>query len=65
MTAKQLKLIRHSPELLEIRIPYGRREPHEFLLASDIHLDNPKCDRDLFRKHLKQVQGKEIGRAHV
>ena len=58
MTAKQLKLIRHSPELLEIRIPYGRREPHEFLLASDIHLDNPKCDRDLFRKHLKQVQGK-------
>lgn len=58
MTQPQIKLVRHSPELLEIRIPYGRKEPHDFLLCSDIHLDNPKCDRELFRKHLKQAQGR-------
>ena len=57
MTSQRLQLIRHSPELLEIRIPYSRAEPHQFLLASDIHLDNPHCDRDLLRKHLKHVQG--------
>ncbi len=58
MTLSKLQLIRHSPELLEIRIPYSRADPHEFLLASDIHLDNPHCDRELLRKHLKHVQGR-------
>lgn len=58
MAQPRLKLLRHSPELLEIRIPYQRWEPHEFLLCSDIHLDNPKCDRELLRKHLKQAQGR-------
>lgn len=27
-----------------------------FLLISDLHWDNPKCDRDLLTKHLKQAQ---------
>jgi hypothetical protein len=27
----------------------------EFLLISDIHWDNPKCDRDLLTKHLKEA----------
>ena len=58
MTNQNIHLVRHSPELLEIRIPYGHSEPHEFLLASDIHLDNPHCDRELLRKHLKHVQGR-------
>lgn len=58
MAQSKLTLIRHSPEVLEIRIPYGRAETHEFLLASDIHLDNPKCDRELLKKHLKHVQGR-------
>jgi hypothetical protein len=58
VTNQNIHLVRHSPELLEIRIPYGHSEPHEFLLASDIHLDNPHCDRDLLRKHLKHVQGR-------
>ena len=57
MVKPLLRLERRSPELLEIRIPYGKAEPHTFLLASDIHLDNPKCKRDLLKKHLKQVQG--------
>ncbi|MGA1114787.1 MAG: hypothetical protein ACO3TI_07570 [Aquiluna sp.] len=55
----KIQLIRRSPQVLEIRIPYTRREqPHEFLLASDIHLDNPKCDRNLLKTHLKQIQGR-------
>ncbi len=58
MAQPQIKLLRHSPELLEIRIPYERWDQHEFLLCSDIHLDNPKCDRELLRKHLKQAQGR-------
>jgi hypothetical protein len=58
VTNQNIHLVRHSPELLEIRIPYGHSEPHEFLLASDIHLDNPHCDRELLRKHLKHVQGR-------
>jgi hypothetical protein len=58
LAAPSLDLIRRSPELLEIRIPYTTERTHEFLLASDIHLDNPHCDRELFRKHLKQVQGR-------
>ena len=57
MVKPLLRLERRSPELLEIRIPYGKAEPHTFLLASDIHLDNPKCKRDLLKKHLKQAQG--------
>jgi hypothetical protein len=58
VTLPRLSLRRHSPELLEIRIPYSKPETHEFLLASDIHLDNPSCNRDLLRKHLKEVQGR-------
>lgn len=58
MAHEAIKLVRHSPELLEIRIPYSKLEPKEFLLCSDIHLDNPKCNRELLRKHLKQAQGR-------
>jgi hypothetical protein len=48
---------RLSPQLLEIRIPYsGGENSATFLLASDIHLDNPKCDRTLFAKHLNEMR---------
>lgn len=49
--------IRRSPQLLEIRIPYtSNEEEATFFLASDIHLDNPKCDRALFAKHLNEMK---------
>jgi hypothetical protein len=49
--------IRRSPQLLEIRIPYtSNEEEATFFLASDIHLDNPKCDRTLFAKHLNEMK---------
>lgn len=48
---------RLSPQLLEIRIPYEvTTDTATFLLASDIHLDNPKCDRALFARHLNEMQ---------
>lgn len=28
---------------------------HKFLLISDLHWDNPKCDRDLLKQHLDQA----------
>ena len=34
-------------------------EPKKVLLLSDIHWDNPKCQRDLLKRHLDEA--KEIG----
>lgn len=49
--------IRKTPELLELRIPYTTfSETATFLLLSDIHLDNPKCDRKLLSKHLDECR---------
>jgi predicted phosphodiesterase len=49
--------IRKTPELLELRIPYTAfSETATFLLLSDIHLDNPKCDRKLLAKHLDECR---------
>ena len=49
--------IRKTPELLELRIPYTTfSETATFLLLSDIHLDNPKCDRKLLAKHLDECR---------
>ena len=48
---------RVSPELLEIRIPYtSTKEEATFLLLSDIHLDNPKCNRKLLLQHLDECK---------
>ena len=48
---------RVSPELLEIRIPYhSHKEEATFLLLSDVHLDNPKCDRKLLLQHLEECK---------
>lgn len=48
---------RLSPQLLEVRIPYHYfSDETTFLLCSDVHLDNPKCDRQLFTKHLDQCR---------
>jgi len=54
-----VEVIRHSPELMELRIPYtSSKTQFNFFLASDIHLDNPKCKRKLFAKHLNEMQEK-------
>jgi hypothetical protein len=51
---------RLSPQLLEIRIPYtSTADTQTFFLASDIHLDNPLCDRNLFSKHLNEMRDRD------
>jgi len=48
---------RKTPELLELRIPYTSfNDSSTFLLLSDIHLDNPKCNRKLLAKHLDECR---------
>src|SRR5688572_11399081 len=37
----------------------GVRDERWFLLQSDVHWDNPHCDRKLFYKHLKQAQERD------
>lgn len=42
---------------MEIRIPYNStKEEATFLLLSDIHLDNPKCNRKLLLQHLDECK---------
>lgn len=36
-----------------IDIPWGQKVSN-FLLASDLHLDHPKCKRELLTDHFKQ-----------
>lgn len=49
--------LRKSPELLDIRLPYSSySDSATFLLISDIHLDNPKCQRQLLAKHLDECR---------
>lgn len=56
----KLTATRLSPQLLEIRIPYSSvNDSATFLLASDIHLDNPKCDRKLFAQHLDECKQRD------
>lgn len=38
---------------LNIRRPFG---PYKLLLLSDLHWDNPHCDRELLKKHLEQAK---------
>jgi hypothetical protein len=59
-TGRQVQVIRRSPQLLEVRMPYATYDEEQtFFLASDIHLDNPKCDRGLFAKHLNEMKERD------
>jgi len=55
-----LTSIRRTPELLELRIPYDSfQDTATFLLLSDIHIDNPKCERKLLTKHLDECRARK------
>lgn len=43
---------------------YSKNENVEFLIASDIHFDNPKCKRELFFSHLDRIR-KKGGKAYI
>lgn len=38
---------------------YGKNENIDILIASDIHFDNPHCDRELFFSHLDRIRKKK------
>jgi predicted phosphodiesterase len=41
---------------LTYELKYGHDENIDLLLCSDIHFDNPKCNRELFFNHLKRIK---------
>jgi hypothetical protein len=43
-----------SRNVIELQLPEGQTSV-KYLLMSDLHWDNPKCDRDLLKKHLDQA----------
>jgi hypothetical protein len=46
-----IKAKRHGKNVHEFRV----FKEHEFFLISDVHWDNPKCDRKLLKKHLDEA----------
>ena len=59
-----MKIKRLSRQVLEVRLKYVTGQSFEFLLCSDVHYDNPKCDRNLFKDHLDQAQKKNARVMH-
>lgn len=53
---------RNNPDVLTVR-HLGVKAGWEqwYLLCSDVHWDNPYCDRDLFRRHLEQAKERGAG----
>jgi len=52
---------RKAPQVTEVRMKYNTKFQQSFLLTSDVHFDNPKCDRDLYFKHLDQAKELNAG----
>jgi len=52
---------RISDVLIEVRMKYKADFRQSFLLLSDVHFDNPKCDRTLFLSHLDQARRRKAG----
>jgi hypothetical protein len=52
-----LPLTKHTRNIHEVTCQSGQ----EFLLISDLHWDNPHCDRGLLTNHLKEAQRRNAG----
>lgn len=52
------KLVRQGPNAHTIHAPYPAKESWALWL-SDIHFDNPKCDRKLLKRHLTEAVKKK------
>lgn len=53
-----VSISRLQPYAVELRHTYTTTEGFEqwYLLTSDWHWDNPKCNRELLRKHINQAK---------
>lgn len=56
-----VEITKLSTNVLCIKITYSRSDKFEkrFFLLSDVHWDNPHCNRKLLTKHLEQVKRKD------
>ncbi len=52
-------LRRLSEQFLEVTLEYEGGQEFDFLIQSDIHFDNPKCQRSLYFKHLDEAVERE------
>lgn len=56
------KITRTDDTVLEVRITYeSLGQPFNFLLQSDVHFDNPKCNRKLYFSHLEEARKRDAG----
>lgn len=52
---------RLTPQVSEVRMKYKAGFEQSFLLTSDVHFDNPKCDRDLYFRHMDAAKETNSG----
>lgn len=43
------------PSVLQVSFDRTKTTGQKFLFISDVHFDNPNCDRELFKKHMDQA----------
>lgn len=51
-----MNITRLTDQTIEVRNYYDLNDRFTFFLCSDVHFDNPKCNRQLFFKHLDEVK---------
>jgi len=57
MSHMEFEIRDHNELVTEIAVNYNSDNPDlTVLLASDVHFDNPKCQRDIFFRHLDECQ---------
>ena len=54
-------LKRESSNVFKVNMNYKAGWEQWFLLASDVHFDNPDCDRKLFKEHLEEAKKRDAG----
>lgn len=59
IVTQNYKVEQISEQLIEVRMKYKKGFEQHFLLTSDIHFDNPKCNRKLYFQHMDKA--KELG----
>lgn len=53
-----MELIQSHPSVLTLKTDRRDSKGIEILIMSDVHFDNPHCDRELLKKHLDQAKAK-------
>ena len=53
--------VQKKNDMLEVRMRYRSGWKQSFLLTSDEHYDNKKCDRKALKKHLDQAKANDWG----